>query len=131
MKNSRYKAELMVLFSILLAVSILYSKRLSVVYSVLIVIYGLYRIMKNKNLDGAAHIMTGYVIGIEVLFRMASGGFGYEYGKYTGILFLVTGILVGTKKKKIPYVYVALILVLIPSIFYVDFPTFDLSRQMV
>ncbi|MEO8665834.1 MAG: O-antigen ligase family protein [Ignavibacteria bacterium] len=131
MKNSRYKAEFMVLFYVVLAGTLLINKNLSVAYSIIMVIYGLYRIMKNKNRDGAAHIMAGYIISVEVLFRMASGGFGYEYGKYAGILLLVMGILVGSKKKKIPYAYVVLILALIPSIFYVDFPTFDLSRQMV
>jgi len=75
--------------------------------------------------------MAGYVIGIEVLFRMNSGGFGYEYGKYAAILFLVMGILVERTKKKTPYIFVIFLLILIPSIFYVDYPTFDLTRQMV
>lgn len=131
MKNSPYKGEILLGFSILMGVSLVINTKLSYVYSILLLVYGLFKIMKNKNADGSAHILTGFVIGVEVLFRMSSGGFGYEYGKYAGILFLVMGILVGSKNRKIPYIFVALILALVPSIFYADFPTFELTRQMV
>jgi len=131
MKNSPYKAEIYLAFNIVLALSMLLNSKLSTIYSLIIVAYGLYRIFAKKNTDGAAHIMAGYVIGIEVLFRMNSGGFGYEYGKYAAILFLVTGLIVGRTKKKTPVVYIVFILILIPSIMYVDYPTLDLTRQMV
>ena len=72
----------------------LLNPKLSTTYSLIIVAIGMYRILSKKNTDGAAHILAGYVGGIEVLFRMNSGGFGYEYGKYAAILFLVTGFLV-------------------------------------
>ena len=109
----------------------LLNSKLSTVYSLIIVVYGLYRIFSKKNTDGAAHIMAAYVIGVEVLFRMNSGGFGYEYGKYAAILFLIAGLLVERTKKKTPFIYIVFILILIPSILFVDYPTFDLTRQMV
>jgi len=109
----------------------LINSKLSTIYSLIIVVYGLYRILSKKNTDGAAHIMAGYVIGVEVLFRMNSGGFGYEYGKYAAILFLVAGLLVERTKKKTPGIYIVFLLILIPSIMFVDYPSLDLTRQMV
>ncbi|MBS1517289.1 MAG: O-antigen ligase family protein [Bacteroidetes bacterium] len=131
MKKSPYQAEIFAAINIGIAMVLLINPRLSTVYSILILIYGTYRIFKNKNADGAAHIIAAYVVGIEVLFRMNSGGFGYEYGKYATILFLTMGILVGSKKRKLPISFIIFILLMLPSIFYVDYPTFDLSRQMV
>ena len=77
MKNSPYKAEIYLLFTIVLGLSMLINPKLSTTYSLIIVAIGMYRILSNKNKDGAAHILAGYVVGIEVLFRMNSGGFGY------------------------------------------------------
>jgi hypothetical protein len=129
-KNSPFKAEIFLVLNIGLAMSMLISPKLSEVYSILIVFYGIYKIMAKKNSDGSAHIFAAYSVGIEVLFRMNSGGFSYEWGKYAVVLFLVLGILVGAKKK-IPFIFIALILLLLPSIMYVDFGSFDMSRQMV
>lgn len=131
MKNSPYKAEIYTVLNIAMAMVLLFNPRLSTGFSIIILIVGVYKIFKNKNADGAAHIFAAYVVGIEVLFRMNSGGFGYEYGKYATILFLTLGILVGSKKRKLPASFIAFILLLLPSIFFVDYPTFDLSRQMV
>lgn len=130
MKNSPFKAEFLLLFNVVLAMSMLFNPKLSEVYSILIMFYGIYRIMAKKNQDGSAHVFAAYVVGVEVLFRMNSGGFSYEWGKYAVVVFLVLGILVGAKKK-IPYIFIVLILLLIPSVMYVDFGSFDLSRQMV
>jgi hypothetical protein len=131
LKNSPYKAELYLLFNIGLALSMLFNPKLSTIYSLIIVAFGMYRILSKKNSDGAAHILAAYVIGIEVLFRMNSGGFGYEYGKYAAVLFLLTGFFVERIKKKTPFIYIFFMLVLLPSIFFVEYPTFDLTRQMV
>lgn len=131
MKNSPYRTEIYLFLNIVAALTMLFNSKLSTIYSLVIVAYGLYRIFAKKNTDGAAHIMAAYVIGIEVLFRMNSGGFGYEYGKYAAMLFLVAGFLVGKVKKRTPVPIVIFLLCLLPSVMYVDYPTFDLTRQMV
>lgn len=109
----------------------LFNKNLSELYSLLIVVYGLFRIMSKKNVDGAAHILAGYSMGIEVLFRMNSGGIGYEWGKYAAIFLLLAGFLVEKIKKETPSIYILFLLLLVPSIFMIDYPTFDRARQMV
>lgn len=131
MKNSPYKAEIYLVINIVIALVMLFNSKLSTGYSIIIVIVGVYKIMSHKNADGAAHYFAAYVVGIEVLFRMNSGGFGYEYGKYAVIFLLTVGFLVETKKKKLPYVFLFFILMFLPSIPSADFGTFDLSRQMV
>lgn len=131
MNKSPYRAEIFLVLNIAIAMSMLFYSKLSTIYSLIIVAYGLFRIFSKKNTDGIAHICAGYVVGIEVLFRMNSGGFGYEYGKYATILFLLMGLMVERNKKPTPYILVFFLFLLVPSIFFVEYPTFDLTRQMV
>ena len=131
MKNSPYKAEIYLVLNIAVAMIMLFNSKLSTGYSVIIVLVGLYKIMSNKNADGSAHYFAAYVVGIEVLFRMNSGGFGYEYGKYAVMFLLTVGFLVESKNKKLPYIFLFFLLMFLPSIPSADFETFDLTRQMV
>ena len=131
MKNSPYKAEIFLVINIAAAMIMLFNSKLSTGYSIIIVLVGLYKIMSNKNADGSAHYFAAYVVGIEVLFRMNSGGFGYEYGKYAVMLLLTAGFLVETKNKKLPYIFLFFLLMFLPSIPSADFESFDLTRQMV
>jgi len=131
LKNSPYKAEIFLVINIAAAMIMLFNSKLSTGYSIIIVLVGLYKIMSNKNADGSAHYFAAYVVGIEVLFRMNSGGFGYEYGKYAVMLLLTAGFLVETKNKKLPYIFLFFLLMFLPSIPSADFESFDLTRQMV
>ena len=131
MKNSPYKAEIYLVLNIAAAMIMLFNSKLSTGYSIIIVLVGLYKILSKKNADGSAHYYAAYVVGIEVLFRMNSGGFGYEYGKYAVMLLLTAGFLVETKNKKLPYVFLFFLLMFLPSIPSADFESFDLTRQMV
>ena len=131
MKSFPFKAEILLAITVFLGFTLLTSSSLSLVYSGAILVYGLYKIFVTKNAYGAAHIISAFVVGIEVLFRMNSGGLGYEFGKYATILFLVFGMMMEKKKRPIPYPFVVFILLLLPSILVVDYPTFDETRQMV
>ena len=131
MKNSPYKAEIYLVINIAVAMIMLFNSKLSTGYSVIILLVGLYKIMSNKNADGSAHYFAAYVVGIEVLFRMNSGGFGYEYGKYAVMFLLTVGFLVESKNKKLPYIFLFFLLMFLPSIPSADFETFDMNRQMV
>lgn len=106
-------------------------KSISLYLSALILILGVFFIVSKKNTDGAAHIFAGYVVGIEVLFRMNAGGIGYEYGKYAMIIFFVTALVFERVKKKTPAAFIVFALLLIPSVFIVSYPTFDETRQFV
>lgn len=127
----KYRAELSIVLNILLAASLLFSRDISIVYSLLIVLFGLYKINKKKNADGAAHMFAGYVVGVEVLLRMNSGGLVYEFGKYATLLFLTFGLIVERRKLVTPVAFVAFILLLIPSVFMVSMDNFDYFRQNI
>ncbi|MDQ3020527.1 MAG: O-antigen ligase family protein [Bacteroidota bacterium] len=131
MKNSPYKAEILLGLNILMAGTMIFSRSLSLLYSALIIIYGLFRIISKKNSDGSAHNMAGYAVGIEVLFRMNSGGLGYEFGKYAVFLFLVVGLIVERRKNVTPNIFIIFLFLLIPAIFMVSSESFERSRQLV
>ncbi len=131
MKNFTYRAELLLGFNILLAATMIVNRDLSIVYSAIIVVYGLFRIFTKKNADGAAHNFAGYVVGIEVLFRMNSGGLGYEFGKYAVFVFLVAGLVFERQKRPVAKTFIVFLLLLIPSILLVSSESFEFSRQLV
>jgi len=91
----------------------------------------LYKIFTKRNADGSAHYFAAFVVGVEVLFRLNSGGFGYEYGKYGTMVLLLAGLYVEKRKKETPYIYLAFILLFLPSILLINFPTFNDARQEV
>jgi O-Antigen ligase len=114
-----------------MALSLLVSSTLSILYSGAIVVLGLYKIFKTKNADGSAHLFAAFVIGVEVLFRMSSGALGYEFGKYATMMFLIFGLMVERRKRATPVTFIVFLLLLLPSIFVLDYPTFDDARQEI
>ena len=60
MKNSPFKAEIFLVINLAIAMSMLINPRLSEIYSIIIVLYGMYKIMAKKNSDGAAHVFAAY-----------------------------------------------------------------------
>lgn len=106
-------------------------KNISLYLSGLILAIGVITIVVKKNADGAAHLFAGYVVGIEVLLRMNAGGIGYEYGKYAMIIFFVTALIFERVKKETPVPFLVFVLLLVPSVFIVSYPTFDETRQFV
>jgi len=64
---------------------------LSKVYAVMILLYGVYYIVKNRNINQEALYVAGYVVGAEVLLRMTGANLLYEYGKYSVVLFILIG----------------------------------------
>lgn len=84
--------------------------------SPLLVIVGIYYIIKNKDKNNEALFLAAYVCGAEVFLRMTYGSFFNEYAKYTISLFCFLGILFHpVKREKI--VFIILFLLLVPGIF--------------
>jgi hypothetical protein len=131
LKNSPYKSEIYLILNIGIALSMLADKNISLYLSGLILAIGVITIVVKKNADGAAHLFAGYVVGIEVLLRMNAGGIGYEYGKYAMIIFFVTALIFERVKKETPVPFLVFVLLLVPSVFIVSYPTFDETRQFV
>ncbi len=91
-------------------------------YFAFIITYGTVKIFQNKDNGFTVLCFVMYVMALEVLFRMKSGGTLYDLGKYTVVYFSFLGIFInGIKAKTAPY-FIALLL-LIPGI-YLTITTF-------
>lgn len=112
-KDATYKKLL--LFHFLLGVLVFFIPLFSQVISILLFFLFLFYIIKNRNKNNEALIFAAYIMASEVFFRMTNGVPNNEYGKYSIMIFLSTGMFYsGFSKKTI--VYWLFLLLLIPSI---------------
>lgn len=89
---------------------------LAKVYALLIVVVGLYFVIKNKNKNHEVLYVAAYLVGSEVFLRTTQGNPFHEYGRYFVMLFIFLGLYYSGFSKK-AYPYWAFLLCLIPSIF--------------
>lgn len=88
---------------------------LAKVYGFLILLGGLYFVVKTKNRNNEVLYAAAYVIGSEVFLRMTGGNPNYEFAKYSVMLFLGVGMFYsGFSKNAVAY-WLFLIL-LVPGI---------------
>lgn len=66
---------------------------ISKIYTLTILLFGVFYIIKNKNKNNEALIVSAYVVGVEVLLRMTDGMILNEFGKYTVMIFMFLGML--------------------------------------
>jgi O-antigen ligase len=101
---------------------------LSKIYTLIIVVFGIYYIVKTKNRNNEALIMAAYIVSIEVFLRMTGGGFLNECGKYTILVFMFLGMIYsGFSKSAILYwIFLGL---LIPGVILATL-TFDLETDI-
>lgn len=95
-------------------------------YSALLFFSGICYIIKTRNRNQEVLLAAAYVTGIEVLVRMVNGG-GYEFAKYTVLIFALLGIYYSGFSKK-SWLYVLYLLLLVPSLLLID-GLKDLSRS--
>jgi len=91
---------------------------------------GTYYILgKPDPLEEYPLFFSAYVVGIEVLLRMAGSILFWEFGKYAVIYFLLSGILRRSKKLNIYPPIAIYFILLLPAIFLIPFNSFNLWRQ--
>lgn len=100
-------------------------------YSILIVFFGVLYIIRNKNENNEAIYWSAYLVGAEVLFRMAGGMIFYELPKYAVLLFLFVGLVVEKRSHSISLSYFIYILLLLIGIAFVDIPFSESIRKAV
>jgi hypothetical protein len=102
----------------------------SKVYALLIVLIGLYFVLKNKNKNHEVLYVAAYIVGSEVFLRTTQGNPLHEYGRYFVLLFIFLGFYYSGFSKK-AYPYWLFLLFLIPSIFIaVNSLNFDLRKKI-
>lgn len=88
---------------------------LAKIYAGLIVVAGLYFVLKNKNKNNEVLLAAAYIVGSEAFLRTAHGNPFHEYGKYFVMLFMGLGIIYNGFPKKTNPFWIYLFL-LIPGI---------------
>jgi O-antigen ligase len=88
-------------------------------------------ILMSNNKREEALLVSGYIVGVEVFFRMIRSGISYELGKYGVILFLLTGILVGEVKQKLNIVFIIYIMLLLLGIVFTEVPEGESIRKAI
>ena len=88
---------------------------LTKVYSFSVFCFGIYYLLKTQNKNNEALVLSAYVVGAEVLFRMTDGMFFNEYAKYSIMIFLFIGMIY-TGFSKNSYLYWLFLILLVPGI---------------
>lgn len=110
----------------LLALIAIYFSRLLTVYSLALLGWGVMRVVQTKNRNGDAHLIAAYLVGLEILLRMANANVIWEFGKYSVLAILLPACLF--KQEKGGRQFWWFFVFLLPSIIVVNFPDFNELR---
>jgi hypothetical protein len=89
---------------------------LSLVFSVLLFVSGLFYLVKTRNQNNEVLVLSAYFVGIEVLLRMTKGMPNHEFCKYSIILFMLIGMYYKGAVRG-SYIYTFFLLLLVPGIY--------------
>ncbi|QKJ64781.1 O-antigen ligase [Flavobacterium sp. M31R6] len=88
---------------------------ISKIYTLVIFVFGIYYIVKNRNKNNEALVISAYVISVEVLLRMTDGMLLNEFGKYSILIFMFLGMIYSGFSNK-ALIYWLFLVLLIPGI---------------
>ncbi len=112
MQNKNKNYLFLVAIHVVLGFLIFLAPFISVIYTYLILIAGIYFVIKTQNKNNEVLYVAGYIIGAEVFLRMTGGSTSYEFGKYGLSFFSLLGMYYsGFSKKTSPYWIYLLLLV--------------------
>ena len=107
-------------------------KGLATFWGLSILLYGLIHVIKYRNRNDEASIFASYMVGMEVALRTVGASLLWEYGKYSTILLLLTGMIVeNIKYLKLNILSVVYFTCLLPSIAMLPELPFTTFRWMV
>lgn len=99
---------------------------ISKIVTLTILVFGIFYIVKNKNKNNEALVVSAYVITVEVLLRMTDGMLLNEFGKYSIMIFMFLGMIYsGFSKNALMYWFFLILLIpgIILSALSLDFET--------
>ena len=82
MNSEEKKYAFLILLHVVIGMIIFYIPALSKPFAALVFIIGLFLVVKNQNRNQEVLLVSGYIVGSEILFRMSGGIIIYEYAKY-------------------------------------------------
>lgn len=93
------------------------SSPLSMLWGVTSFVYGMIDIIRNRDIRNNAIIWSAYIAGLEVVLRGTGGSIFWEFGKYSVIILLLTGLSYGNNKiYQVPNWIIFILILLIPGI---------------
>jgi len=104
---------------------------LSKIFTLAIIIVGVFIIFISKNKNEEALYFASYIVGSEVFTRMTGGVVLYELGKYGLILFSVLGLLLGARKQKLSIAILIYLFLLIIGIMSTEVPPGESIRKAI
>lgn len=122
--------HLLIVLHLLLGLCVDYAPFVVSFYCILVLCIGLYQVVRTRDENHAAGYYALYLMGMEIPYRMGKFVLAYEMGKYLCIIVLLAGVIFGLRKR-IPFVFIFLLLLLIPAIFLSDGPDVAEIRKMV
>lgn len=115
MNSKEKKYILLILLHIVIGLMVFFFPPISKPLAALVFLGGLILIVKNQNKNQEVLLVSGYIVGSEIFFRMTGGIIIYEFAKYSITVFMMLGMYYnGFSKNAIPY-WIFLVL-LIPGI---------------
>ncbi|MBF4470321.1 O-antigen ligase family protein [Flavobacterium sp. HJJ] len=115
MKKEELSYIYLLLFHALLGIAIFVLPFISKLYTLVIFVFGIYYIIRTKNRNNEALLISAYVVSAEVFLRMTGGGFLNEYGKYSVLVFMFMGMIYSGFSKN-AFLYWLFLGLLIPGI---------------
>ncbi len=115
MKNEEKNYVFLVALHVLIGIAIYSNLFLSKLYSLLIIGFGLYFVIKTKNRNNEVLYASAYIVGSEVFLRMTDGNPNHEFAKYGIMIFLVIGMIYSGISKSATMYWIYLIL-LVPGV---------------
>jgi len=130
--NSLSKHKRLVLAVVHLILGALFlSGLIAKAYPLLILFFGVLYIIRNANENNEAIYWSAYLVGAEVMLRMAGGMIFYELPKYAVLIFLFVGMVVEKRNHHVSLSYLIYILLLLIGIAFVDIPFNESIRKAI
>ena len=85
----------------------------------------------SGNKREEAFIIASYVVGLEVFLRMVKGAPLFETGKYTVIIILLIGLVIGKTKQKLTLAFPVYLMLLLLGIVFTNVPAGESIRKAV
>ncbi|MFY0631055.1 MAG: O-antigen ligase family protein [Flavobacteriaceae bacterium] len=88
-------------------------------------------VIASGNKKEEAFIIASYIVGLEVFLRMVKGAPLFETGKYSVIIVLFIGLVIGQTKQKLTLVFPIYLLLLLLGIVFTNVPAGESIRRAV
>ncbi|TCO06860.1 O-antigen ligase family protein [Natronoflexus pectinivorans] len=106
-------------FHLMLGVLVKYMPSLVAMAYVGLFLWFVWDVVYTYDRNSRAGFYAIYLMGLEMVYRMAGAQFSWELGKYVCIIMFIIGLIIG-HRKYIAWTFVLLLILLLPAMFLVE-----------